>query len=153
MTEVEEQKFRLTDICMPTESLLLSVSRGMRAGIPQNSAVIRLAPKRASDSRGPGVSLSLSLSLDLDSAVRVPSRAPRTSRITGIPEEILRRRLHRGYMARDEAIKVIPNRRTAWIKLRRVRNLNASSDYDLFWTPRQRGDYQRATRAIATLTN
>lgn len=39
---------------------------------------------------------------------------------------------YRDYMVRDEAIKVIPNRRPAWIKLRR--DLNASSDCGLFWT-------------------
>lgn len=44
------------------------------------------------------------------------------------------RHRYRDYTVRDEAIKVIPNRRPAWIKLRRVRDLNASSDCGLFWT-------------------
>lgn len=43
---------------------------------------------------------------------------------------------YRDYMARDKTIKVIPNRRSAWLELRHVRDLNTSKDYGLFffWT-------------------
>lgn len=103
-------------------------SCGMHAGIRYDGW-----RRNASDSRGPGVPPSRPRRRVSAAEYSVPFEKHELV-LPGLREFRDLRHRYRDYTVRDEAIKVIPNRRPVWIKLRRVRDLNASSDCGLFWT-------------------